>query len=78
MKISPMICISMASLSISTFGLIQLIIAVVSLQPYGCKFLPLKPQTHSFSQPVTANKNSFQLLTALHILDPAANRKPYT
>ena len=32
---------------------------------------------HAFSQPLTANKNSFQPLTALQNLDPAANQKAW-
>ena len=37
-----------------------------------------KPQTHSFSKLLTANKNSPQLLAAIKNLDPAANLKLYT
>ena len=36
-----------------------------------------KPQTHAFSQPCMANKNSCQPLAALENLKQVANRKVY-
>ena len=70
----------MISLSISVFGFVQLTVAVkfVLLPPHVRKYLLLKIANNTFSQPLTANKNSFQPLAALQSLDPAANRKPYT
>ena len=62
------------------FGILLLtvIVKLVLLWRYDRKYFFLwKPQTHAFSQPLIADKNSSQLSAAAQNLDPAINRKLY-
>ena len=74
-----MICFSIISFYISVFGLALLTtpVKLVPLQPHGCKYLLLKA-LKAFFQPLAANNNFCQSLTALQNFNPAVNYKPYT
>ena len=75
-----MICVSMILLCTSIFGFVQLTAVenLLPLRPFDRKYFSVKLQTHPFSQLLTENKSSLQLLAALQNLGPAENPKPYT
>ena len=77
---TSMICVSMILLCTSIFGFVQLTAVenLLPLQPFDRKYFSVKLQTHPFSQLLTENKSSWQLLAALQNLGPAENPKPYT
>ena len=57
---------------------LKVAVKLVSLQPYGRKYLLLKSQTYALFQSFTAYNYSCQALAALQNLDPAENCKTYT
>lgn len=65
---------------ISVFRFVHLTVAVilVSLQLYGRKYLLFETAKNVFSQPLSANKNSYQPLAAVQNFYSTANRKPFT